>query len=295
MLLRNAYVQMHIAILLWGLTGILGKAISISDGMTVWYRMLISALGLILLVLFRKNFRMPSKKSLIQLSALGALISIHWVFFFASITYSNVSVALSCFASISLFTAILEPLINKRKLQSFEILLGLCAILGIYIIFSFQKFYGLGILFALMSSLGGAIFTIYNKKQLEKEEPISITLIEMLTGFLFLTILLPFYFEVMGTSFQIPGKIDIILLLILGLLCTTFAFTISLYALKKLDAFTMNLSVNLEPIYSIILAFLIFNEGKELNIGFYIGTAIILASVFIHALFKKQNKSKIST
>ena len=292
MSLKRAYVQMHISILLWGFTGILGKAISLSEGMTVWYRMLISALGLLALLLFLKDMKLPSRKNLLQLSFLGAMIAIHWVLFFASIKYSNVSVALSCFASISLFTAIIEPLINKRKPDTFELALGLVAIAGIYVIFSFQKFYGLGILFALLSSLGGAIFTIYNKNILAKQDPINITFYEMLSGFLFLTILLPFYFYISSTSFEIPATDDIIYLLILGLLCTTVAFTLSLYALDRLDAFTMNLSVNLEPIYSIILAFLIFDEGKEVNIGFYIGTAIILSSVFIHA--RHKGRSRIS-
>ena len=175
MSVQRAYIQMHISILLWGFTGILGKAISLSEGMTVWYRMLISAIGLFFLMLTIRSIKIPSFKNILYLSGLGAMIALHWVLFFASIKYSNVSVALSCFASISLFTAIIEPIINRKRPSWFEIFLGLIAIGGIYIIFSFQKFYGLGILFALLSSLGGAIFTVYNKNILATQDPVPIT------------------------------------------------------------------------------------------------------------------------
>ena len=293
-MIRKAYAQMHIAIILWGFTGILGKAINLSEGMIVWYRLLITTLGLLITFFAGAKFTLPHKKDLLLILLMGFLIALHWVAFFGAIKVSNVSVALSCLSSIALFTALLEPLFGKRKISPVEVLLGVVVVIGIYIIFSFHKFYGLGIALAVLSAFLGSLFTVVNKKLLLTYNAESITFLEMFTGFVTLTICLPFYFNLTNTSFQFPAGYDLLYLLILGLVCTSFAFTISLYALKYISPFTLNLSVNLEPIYSIVLAFLIFDELKELNSGFFIGTFILLAAVIFHSIYLyKMKKNRL--
>jgi drug/metabolite transporter (DMT)-like permease len=287
---------MHLAILLWGFTGILGKAINMSEGMIVWYRMIISAAGLLPLVLYKKE-PLPGAKEFLNIGFVGFLVAMHWVFFYGAIKASNVSIALSCFSSISLFTAILDPLSKRQRPKTAEILLGIMVILGLYIIFSVQQLHMTGILLAVISAFLGAAFTVLNKSLTEKHDAEVITFYELLTGFGVLTLLLPFYFKISSTHFEIPGGMDLFYLILLGLICTSFAFTISLIALKKLDAFTLNLSVNLEPLYSIVLAVILFKEHKTINGGFILGTLLILGSVLVHSLHKwiKQRKIEGST
>jgi drug/metabolite transporter (DMT)-like permease len=288
--MKTAYFRMHLAILLWGFTGILGKAIEMSEGMIVWYRLIISAAGL-LPFLWEFRRQLPSLKQIQKISFVGVLVALHWVFFYGSIKASNVSIALSCFSSVSLFTALLDPLSRKQRPKSAEIILGVAVILGIYVIFSFQKVYLEGIILAIISAFLGAAFTVLNKKLIHELPAGIVTFFELFAGFILLTALLPFYFQISGTTFQIPQTIDWIYLLLLGLICTSFAFTISLKALKQLDAFTLNLSVTLEPLYSIILAIILFNEAKTLNAGFFAGTFIILASVVFHTWYKWRLRS----
>lgn len=291
--MRKAYFQMHLAILLWGFTGILGKAIQMNEGMIVWYRMLISAIGLLLILRFNNQSIKISGKSIFKISLVGIIVCLHWITFYGAIKLSNVSITLSCFSSVTLFTAIIEPLSKRKKPHLSELLLGIGVIIGIYIIFSFQKLFLLGIVVSLFSALLAAVFTVINKSLVATQEPEVVTFYELSAGFIFLSFVLPLYLKLTEQSFIIPSFIDSVYLLLLGLVCTSFAFTISLRALKKINAFTMNLSVNLEPLYSIVLAILIFKEGKILNTGFFIGTAIILSAVIIHSWFVFKNRKSV--
>lgn len=283
---------MHICIFLWGFTGILGKLIQLSEGLLVWYRMVLTAATLLIILLFRKELRLPPAKELLRLSGVGFVIMLHWVTFYGAIKYSNVSIALSCFSSSALFTALLSPLFERRKLIVTEILFGILAIIGIYLIFSFQQLYAIGIILAIVSAALSALFTIMNKKMVEKHQPEMITFVELSSGLVYLTMLLPIYLYYFPAPSLLPSNMDWLWLLILSFFCTTIPFTLSLKALKKVSAFTLNLSVNLEPIYSIILAIAIFQENKELTWGFYLGTAIILSSVVLHGLYKFRQKRK---
>ncbi|MEO5570009.1 MAG: DMT family transporter [Bacteroidia bacterium] len=294
--MKKAYLQMHLAILLWGFTGIFGKAINMNEGMIVWYRMLISSIGLLVILFLNRKSIALSKKDMLKISAVGIIVCLHWISFYGAIKISNVSITLSCFSSITLFTAVLEPLFAKRKPHLSELLLGVGVMIGIYIIFSFQHFYFWGIIVSLLSAFLAAVFSVINKKLVATHEPEIVTFYELSSGFLFLSLLLPFYLHITKQHFEVPSKMDSIYLLLLSLVCTTYAFTISLNALKKINAFTMNLSVNLEPLYSIILAILIFKEYKNLNAGFFIGTSIILSAVIIHSwyAFKKHRKNTVT-
>ena len=290
--MRKAYFQMHLAIFLWGFTGIFGKAINMSEGMIVWYRMIISAAGL-LPVLISRRTPLPSKGQFAEITLVGGLVTLHWILFYGAIKASNVSIALSCFSSISLFTALLDPLSRRERPRMSEVILGICVIAGLYLIFSVQQFYLKGIVLAIASALVGAIFTIMNKRLTARHTPEIITFYELATGFILLTFLLPFYFNLTETHFELPSPTDLVNLLLLGLVCTSYAFTISLKALKKLDAFTLNLSVNLEPLYSILLAVILFREYDVMKPGFIAGTSIILGSIALHSWYKwKQSKKQ---
>lgn len=284
---RRAYIYMHTAILLWGLTGIFGRAIHMSFGSIVWYRMLIASIGLLLILLYKRTFKLINPKDIFRIGFTGFIVMVHWLAFYAAIKVSNVSVTLSCFASVSLFTALLDPLMNKRRIDRIEIVLSVFVLIGIYIIFTAQQFYFWGIVLSIASAVLGAVFTINNKKFLYTYDASLITFYELFFGWITIVILGFFDFSFLEINLAIPSALDFYFLLILSLLCTTVAFTISLKALKSLNPFILNLSVNLEPIYSIILAILIFKENEMLNTGFYIGTFIILISVFIHALHSK--------
>jgi drug/metabolite transporter (DMT)-like permease len=289
--MKQAYFRMHLAILLWGFTGIFGKAIGMSEGMIVWYRMAISAIGLLPFLIKDKHELLPFRE-MVRIAFVGFLVAMHWLLFYGSIKASNVSIALSCFSSVSLFTALLDPLLKGKRPKTPEILLSVMVIAGLYIIFRVQEVYWAGILLAVGSAFLGACFTVANKKLTEEHSPGVITFYELTTGFMVLTVLLPVYFGLTGTGFELPSLNDSIYLLLLSLVCTSYAFTISLKALKKLDPFTLNLSVNLEPLYSIVLAFILFNEREILDGGFIAGTSVILSSVVIHTWYKwRKNKS----
>ena len=290
--MRKAFLQMHIAIVLWGFTAILGKAIQLDEGLLVWYRMLLSALAMGVFLVLKKKFEKISWKQLGHLSLIGLIITLHWITFYGAIKASNVSVAIVCFSSVSLFTAILDPLSKGMRPKITELFLSLIAMLGIYYIFSVQQLYYKGIILSLISAFLAAVFSIMNKNISNKINPGTITFYELGTGFLLLTLLLPLWFYINNSSFQLPSSMDFIYLLILGVICTTFAFTISLYALQKIDTFTMNLSLNLEPIYSIILAIIIFKEHELLGIQFYIGSLIIFSSIVLHGVLLMKERRR---
>ena len=290
--MRKAFLQMHIAIVLWGFTAILGKAILLDEGLLVWYRMFISAAAIGIYLVAKKRFEKISWKLLGHLSLIGFIITLHWITFYGAIKASNVSVAIVCFSSVSLFTAILDPLSKGVRPKRNELLLSLLAMLGIYYIFSVQQLYYKGIILSLISAFLAAVFSIMNKNINNKINPGTITFYELGTGFLLLTILLPVWFSINNSSFQLPSTLDFIYLIILGVICTTFAFTISLYALQKIDTFTMNLSLNLEPIYSIILAIIIFKEHELLGIQFYVGSLIIFSSIVLHGILLMRERRR---
>ncbi len=284
--MRKAYLQLHLAILLWGFTAILGKLILLDEGLLVWYRMGISSISTLLFVLISKSSLKISKQEFIRLVGISFLITLHWITFYGAIKASNVSIAISCFSSIALFTALINPVINKVKINKIEIVLGLGVIAGIGIIFSIHQLYWKGILLSIISAFLGALFTVLNKNVSEKIEPATITFYELFFGFTLLTFALPLWFGINHTELVIPTNIDWIYLIILAVLCTTVPFTLSMHAIKKLDAFTMNLSLNLEPVYSIILAIILFNENEAVGYSFYVGTGIILLTVMWHAYSK---------
>lgn len=282
--MKKAFLQLHAAIFLAGFTGVLGRLITINEGLLVWYRMFFSAVFLLGLSFFSKKIKFLPWRQALPLVGIGSIVALHWVFFYGSVKYSNVSVSLVCFSTMGFFSAFLDPLISKRKMDLVEMLLGIMVMLGVYLIFHFDQGFRWGILYGIISSLLGAVFTIINKKYVDKHDAQVITFYELGGGWLSLNFILPFYLQFVAFSSFFPSLSDLLWLLVLSLLCTVLAFNLSIKALKKISPFTVNLSYNLEPVYGILLAFVIYKEHLELGLSFYAGLLIIFLTVVIQTI-----------
>lgn len=282
--MKKAFIQLHIAVFLAGFTGILGRLIGLNEGMLVWYRMLITSVTLFIILYFTKELQKLPLKNTAQLFAVGALVALHWVTFYGSIKYSNVSVSLTCLSAIGFFTAFLDPIIMRRRIDVAEVMLGMLAIAGIYLIFDFYPGYKLGILFGIISAMLASLFPIFNKALLRQFSAKTVTLYEMGGGLLALTFIVPFYIKLFPASYYLPTLHDVFWLMVLAWLCTVFTFILALNALKKISPFTANLAYNLEPVYGIILAFIFFKENKDLSAGFYYGLSLILLAVVLQMI-----------
>jgi len=278
--MKKALIQLHVAVFLAGFTGILGRLIDLNEGLLVWYRMLITVITLGFIMGFQKQITRLHIKDTLRVVSVGAVIALHWVTFYGSIKYSNVSIALVCFSSIGFFTAIFEPIILKRRFEWRELALGLLCITGIYLIFNFNPQYKTGIIIGLVSALLAVRFSIFNKSLVGRIPVKTVTFYEMGGGWLVLTVLMPFYLKLFPTDYIFPSISDWGWLLILAWLCTVWAMLLQLSSLRKLSTFTSNLTYNLEPVYGILLAFIVFKENENLSGGFYYGLALILLSVF---------------
>lgn len=286
--MKRAYFELHIAVFLFGFTAILGKIISLSELPLVWYRLLLTSPALLLILLWTKRpVKLPWSETR-KLAGIGALVALHWLTFYGSIKASNASVTLSCLAATTLFTSVLEPLITGRKFRWFEAAIGLFIIWGIYLIFTFQQMFLTGIVLGLLSAFLAALFSVLNKKLISGRDTYIVTFYELTSGLLCMTLLIPVYLYFQPEMNWIPSDMDWLWLGLLAWLCTVLAYTLSLNALRYISAFTSNLTINLEPVYGIILAWLILSENEQLHPGFYAGTAIILASVGIYPLLKSR-------
>jgi drug/metabolite transporter (DMT)-like permease len=277
--MKKAFLQLHIAVFLAGFTAILGKLIGLNEGILVWYRLLLTVLTLGSILFFRKELERIAPKDVLKIFGVGAIVGIHWVLFYGSVKYANVSVGVVCLAASDFFTSFFEPLVLKRKLSIMEVLLGLLAIIGIYIIFDFHPQYKVGIIFGILATVCSSLFPIFNKKLVEDFSPRILTLYELSGGLIILSILMPFYLAHFPAKYYLPTPGDWAWLLVLAWLCTVLCFDLQLNALKKISAFTASLTYNLEPIYGIIFGFLLFHENKMLNWHFYLGLALILLAI----------------
>jgi drug/metabolite transporter (DMT)-like permease len=281
--MRRAFIDLHIAVFLAGLTGILGRLITLPEGPLVWWRMGIASVVLWIIALFREEKLLPKGKALWSMIGVGVLIALHWTFFYGSIKYGNVSIGLVCFSAVSFFTALFDPLISRRRFDAVELLLGLMVMAGIWLIFTFDARYATGIWMGMISSMLCAMFVILNKSVLMRNPQPVVTRTELTAGFLALTFILPPYMMHDGFGVLLPSLSSLAWLFVLAVLCTVVAITFSNRALGRISPFTVNLTYNLEPVYGIILAFVVYREDKELGPSFYIGLSIILATVFIQS------------
>ena len=286
--MKKALIQLHIAVFLAGFTAILGVLIKLNEGLLVWFRLLLSVIALLILQYYTKQLQKLPLKQALKIGSIGIIVAIHWVAFYGSVKYANVSVALVCFSATSFFTALFEPLILQRKINYIELALGAMAIVGIYIIFDFHPQYKLGIIFGLVAAMGSALFPIFNKIFLQNHSPQTVTLYELSGGLVALSVLIPIYLLQFSATYYLPTFSDWVWLLVLALLCTVLSFNLQLNALKKLSAFTTNLTYNLEPVYGIILAFIFFKENEYLNTSFYVGVLFILLAVILQMIRLKK-------
>jgi drug/metabolite transporter (DMT)-like permease len=295
--MKKALIQLHIAVLLWGFTGVLGKLISLEAPMLVWYRMLLTALFMLVILLLSGKWLHVPIAGIRKMATIGGLMAAHWIAFYAAIKYANASIALVCLATSSIFTSVLEPLMNKTKHNVKEMALGAIALVGMYLIYHFQDLYGVGIALGIIAALLSSVFTIFNKRIAHEYPSQTMVFYEMTTGFIIITGLLPLLFHYLPeTQFipqqdnllqvaqQLPASLlafknDWIWLVLLALCCTVWAQTLAINALKKLSSFTVTLTVNMEPVYGILLAILIYREDQELNVGFWAGMGLICISV----------------
>ncbi len=282
--MKAALLKLHFAVFLWGFTGVLGKAIQLNEGLLVWYRLLITVVTLFFLMLWKNEFKKITLKTALKLSAIGCVVALHWVCFYGSIKYANVSIALICLSAAGVITALIEPIFTSKKIVVVEVLLGLIAIIGIYLIFHFDTKYRTGILIGFLSTILSVLFSVLNKKMVDLVPPKTMILFELTGGLLFLSLLMPLYLKHFPVINLLPTFQDWMWLIILSWICTIWAFDLSLQALKKISAFTQNLTLNLEPVYGIVLAFFVYQENKHLNFSFYIGFALILLAVALQML-----------
>jgi drug/metabolite transporter (DMT)-like permease len=278
---RKSLSQLHLFVFLAGLTGPLGNLIQLNGLNLVMYRMGITSLVTILMYSFISNKISISNKTKWHIIGVGILISMHWVLFYTSIKLSNVSIGLICLSSVALFTVLLDPLFTKKKIQWQDLMIALISLLGILFIFQFDIQYRKGIAVGLGSSFIAALFTQFNKKLTVKNPPQTIQTFQMLGGFVFLAIIVIAVSWFTKTEIPMPTKIDWCWLMVLALVCTVWSNYLMLSALKHISPFTMNVTLNLEPVYGILISFVVFQEHKQLGISFYTGFFLIAMSVVI--------------
>lgn len=286
--------MLHLIVLIWGFTAILGLLISLPAIELVFYRTLIASLGVAAIFLFKKENLLMPFPDMVKVTGVGFVIAMHWILFFWSARVSTASVCLAGMATTSLWTAFVEPLFNRTKIKWYEVGLGLMVISGLLVIFSFESGYWLGISMALGSAFLAAVFSVLNGNLAHKHNPYQITFYEMAGACLFTLLFMPIYSNFMtdeGLQLTWIGY-DWFWLLILGGICTVYAFSVSVELMKRLSVFTINLTVNLEPVYGIVLAVLIFGESEKMTPQFYLGTGIILVSVLTYPVLNYINKRR---
>ncbi|MCC9061891.1 DMT family transporter [Flavobacterium piscisymbiosum] len=288
--MKNSYLKLHLAVLLSGFTGIFGKLISLNEGLLVWYRTFLSAIILFFLIKITKTVVQINIREKMNIAKIGIFIAIHWVFFYASIKYSNISIGVVCYCLTSFFTAIFEPLLNKNKLVFSQFFFSAITLFGISLIFHFDSSYHTGILLGCISSAFAALYTIYNERLVKTYDSKIINYYQMIGGTIFLGVLMPLYLVFFPSTSLIPDGNDFFYLILLSLFCTVGLYVLFAEALKKIPAFTTNLTFNLEPIYAIILAFVFFNEGKIVSQSFYLGLFFVMTSVILQTIISLRRK-----
>ena len=284
--LNRNLVILHSTVLVWGFTGILGALISISATQLVWYRVLIAFVTLYIYFKISKTSFKVRRETFVKLFFTGAIVGAHWILFFQSIKSSTVSVALVCLSSLTLFTAILEPLLKKHKISKLEIFTGVLIICGIILIFKFESRYTFGIISGLLSALCASIFSIINSQQVKNRPAPIISFYELIGAWVWVSIYMLFtggFKNDMKLSYS-----DLGYLLILGTICTSIAYVAGVAVMKELTAFRVALITNLEPVYGIILAFLFFGKKEQMTTGFYAGALIVMTAIFLYPLIQNR-------
>lgn len=283
------YLHLHFIVFIWGFTAILGKLISIDAIPLVWYRMLLASLFIVLYFLATSKKFKIDKIAFGKFLFSGAIIALHWIFFFKAIKVSNVSVALVTMSTGAFFTSLIEPFFFKRKIRLIEILLGALVIVGLYIIFSLEAKYTWGIIYALISSFLGAFFSVLNGLFVKKYNPGVISFYQLFFGSAIITV----YLVIIGAftaDFFLLTSSDWLWLILLSSFCTAYAFIASVKVMRSITPYTVMLTINLEPVYAIILALFIFGDSEKMNSTFYLGAFIVLFVVLLNGVLKNWKR-----
>lgn len=286
----KSYLHLHLIVFIWGFTAVLGRLISLEALPLVWFRMLF-AVGFIAVYIWVKKIPIQvSPKTAVKFLFAGIIIALHWFTFFKAIKVSNISVTLACLATGAFFTSLLEPLFYRKKIVWYEVLFGLLVVVGLYIIFNVEGQFIEGIIIALISAFLSALFAVINSKFVKEHDPTLISFYELGGGLIFFSFLLLFT-NSSTTTFFILSSEDLIYLFILSSVCTAYAFIASTAIMKFLSPYTVMLTINLEPIYGIILAVLVYKEKETMSPNFYFGALIILLSVVLNSVIKSYQKA----
>ena len=277
-------------VLILGFTGIFGKLISLNTIELVWYRMLIAFITLFTFLAFKKELTKIKKKDFFGLLFVGSLVAVHWFFFFESIKVSNVSVAVVCLSTASFFSAMIEPLFLKRKPKLYEYILGIVVFVTLFLMLEAETKYTMGYVYGIIASFLGTLFTLYNAKYISRLEASKITMVEMLAGVIIFSILMLLNKEIGINNLKIDIN-DFVYLLLLGTICTAAVFVWMVEIMKYISPYSLIMAINLEPIYSIVLALIIFSESEHMNLSFYIGASVIILVVFLESYLKNKIKS----
>jgi drug/metabolite transporter (DMT)-like permease len=284
---------LHLIVFIWGLTGILGREITLEPFLLVWWRVAIAVVTIGLISLFKGESIRANKIDIMRFAGVGLLTGAHWICFFASIKYSKISVALVVLSTSAFFVSLLHPLFKREAPRRYEIALGLIVIFGIFLIFKFESGYTLGILLSLMAAFLAASFSTLNAGFVVRYKPTQIAFWEMLSAWLGLTVFFVLTGNV-GELMQLPAPRDLNLLFILGVLCTGIAFIVGIYVMRVLSPFTCALAINMEPVYTIAMAVVLYGSDEWMSPGFYLGGAVIVSTMFLDAWFKKRQLKKAS-
>lgn len=279
--MNKALIKLHTAVLLAGATGLFGRLMTLQEVPLVWYRVILSAIIIVCFLKISGRMEKVPAKNALHICLVGMLLSLHWVLFYASIRASNVSIGVLCCALIGVYTAVLDPFVNHKKFSWKDILFSMLTLTGLLFIYSFDSRYRTGIIIGAISSLVAAFFSMTTKKLTSTYSYSSNTLLmyEMIGGVVFLTLVMPFFVHSNPDAGIIPTWKDLMLLLVLAGLCTVVQYFFQFESLKAVSTFTVTLTYNLEPIYSIIFAMALFGEARELNYSFYIGLTLIICAV----------------
>jgi drug/metabolite transporter (DMT)-like permease len=292
--IRRAYLELHFAVLLYGFTAILGVLIHLPALVLVWWRVTIALCAMLVYGNISMKIKQLPMKDKLTLLGIGVIVGVHWIAFFGAGKLANASITLVAFATTSFISSFLEPFFMRQKIKWYEVALGIVIIPAmVYVVGTLPSEMGLGVFVALISAFLAVIFSILNKKMTTQTDPLSISFFNLSGAWLLLTLILPFYFQNEPDAPFLPSLNDWIFLLILSLLCTNLGYWLGIRSLRHLSAFSVALTVNLEPVYGIILAWLILKEDKQLNTSFYVGASVIILAVlgypFLKNLFEKKS------
>ena len=290
--INKHFVLLHVIVFIWGFSPILGRYITANTWQLVWFRILITVGVMFLYLKLTKHEFRISRKHFWQLAGIGLIIMVHWLAFYGAIKVSNVSVTMVSFSTGTLFSSVIEPLMYKRKVRLYEVIIGLIIIAAIGLIFSIETKYWFGIVLGIVAAFTSSLFGVFNGIMSHQLKSGIISFYELSAALVGLTLFIMFNGD-FTADFFVLDRASVVGLLLLSLVCTVFPFITSVNLAKYISPYTIVLTVNLETVYGIIWAILFFSENKEVQPSFYIGVCIILLAIFLNSYLKKLSDKRL--